>query len=587
MSEETQRRLTAIVSADVVGYSRLMGADEVGTHARLKARYAELVGPAIDRHGGRVVKLIGDGLLAEFVSVVDAVAWALEVQEAVAEAESATPAEERIVYRVGVNLGDVIVDGDDIFGDGVNVAARLQEIAEPGGICISDIVQGQIRDKLDTLFVDGGAVEMKNITQPVHVWRWSPDGMASSAEAYAGDTPPVLPDKPSLAVLPFDNMSGDPEQEYLVDGMVEDILTILSKVPHLFVIARNSSFTYKGKTVDVRQVGRELGVRYVVEGSVRKAGNKVRVTAQLVECATGGHIWADRFEGDLDDVFALQDRITEEIVTAMEVNLTMGEQARFYLERSGSPLVYEGFHKGSQLYRDFSKHTHLQALTEFEKALEINPDYTPALFLYGLTLVDLARFGWSADRDAAFEAALEVAERCIKVDPDYGEAYTIISYARSFQGRHDDAVEAADRAVALSPNSHGAFHMAAMTHIYAGNFETGRDYEEQASRLSPMDHEVAMVDLARAHYHLGAFEEARRIAQRVLHNQPRWLTAQTILLASLWYLDRKEEALEVADMIKRGHTAFSVARWSSGWPYRRDEDLAALVEPLREAGLPE
>ena len=583
MSEGTQRRLAAIVSADVVGYSRLMGVDEAGTHARLKARFSELVGPLIAEHGGRVVKLMGDGLLAEFASVVDAVGWAVEVQTKIGELGTAEPDDLRIDYRVGVNLGDVIVDGDDIFGDGVNVAARLQEIAEPGGVCISEKVHAEVRGKLSVEFADGGAQQVKNIAQPIHVWRWLPHEQQAAVE-HAADLP--LPDKPSIAVLPFENMSGDAEQDYFVDGIVEDILTTLSKIPQLFVIARNSSFIYKGKAVDVHQVGRELGVKYVVEGSVRKAGNRVRVTAQLVECASGGHIWADRFDGELDAVFALQDRITQEIVTSLEVNLTEGEAVRVWRERSGSPMVYEAFHKGMMLYRNFARETHRQALQQLEKALAVNPDYTPALFLYGLTLVDHARFGWVGDRDAAFTSALEVAERALSVDPNYGEAYTVISYARSFQRRHDEAIEAAEKAVALSPNSTGAMHMSAMTHIYAGNFETGRDYEVQAGRLSPMDHAVSLVDLARAQYHLGAFEEARRNASQVLQIQPRWLTAQTILVAALWRLGRQDEARDVGANIIRGDPKFSVARWANAWPYRRSEDLAALMDPLAEAGLP-
>ena len=317
MSESTQRRLAAIVSADVVGYSKLIGADEAGTHSRLQTQYRELVKPKIDAHYGRVVKLMGDGLLAEFPSVVDAVSWAVDMQTAAVELEIDRSGSQRIEYRVGVNLGDIIVDGDDIFGDGVNVAARLQEIAEPGGLCISGKVHDEVAGKLDAVFADGGAQSMKNIAQAIQVWHWSPGRRQTPVTEVEPQL--SLPDKPSIAVLPFENMSGDPEQNYFVDGVVKDILTTLSKVPALFVIARNSSFTYKGRAVDVRQVGRELGVNYVVEGSMRKAGNRVRVTAQLVECANVGHLWADRFDGQLDDVFELQDRITQEIVTALEV----------------------------------------------------------------------------------------------------------------------------------------------------------------------------------------------------------------------------------------------------------------------------
>ncbi len=585
MSEGTQRRLAAIVSADVVGYSRLMGVSELGTLRALRGHRTELFDPLIDDHGGRVVKTMGDGLLLEFPSVVEAVACALAVQEGMAQRNEDIPDDKRLVFRIGVNLGDIIIEGEDILGDGVNIAARLQEIAAPGGICISRRVYEDVEDRLEAAFEDRGEATLKNIARPVRVWHWSPGG--STAPTAEAASTPALPDMPSLAVLPFDNMSGDAEQDYFVDGMVEDILTTLAKIPLLFVIARNSSFTYKGKAVDVRQVGRELGVKYVVEGSVRKAGNRVRVTAQLVDCADGRHLWADRYDGDLDDVFALQDRITQEIVTALEVTLTEGEQVRVWRERSGSPLVYEKYSKGKLLYANFAKQTHHQAQQEFEQALDINPDYTPAMVFLGYTLADQGRWGWVADREAAYQAALAMAERALAVDADYGEAYTIISYARVFQRRHDDAVEAAERTIALSPNNATAYHMSAMAHIYNGNFRLGADYEEQASRLSPIDFDVSVIDLARARFHQGAFTEARDLAARVLAARPRWLTAQTILLAALWRLGKQDEARGQADAIRAVYANFSVNRWSQGHPYRRPEDLAALMDPLREAGLPD
>lgn len=398
---------------------------------------------------------------------------------------------------------------------------------------------------------------------------------------------PSVTDKPSVAVLPFQDMSGDRDEDYFADGVTEDILTALSKISQLFVIARNSSFKYKGNDVGARRIGQELGVKHVVEGSVRRAGNRVRVTAQLVECESGRYLWADRFEGELDDVFDLQDRITEKIVTSLEVTLAEGEKARIWRERSGSPHVYETFQNAMLLYRNFSKQSHLQAVHELERTLEIDPDYTPALFLYGYALVDLARFGWTDDRKAAFASALETAERAIAIDPYYADAYTTISYAQTFQGHHDEALVAAERAVALTPNIAGTLHRTAMSHIFAGNFEIGRKYEEQATRLNPMDQFVSLVELARAHYHLGAFDDARRAAVHVLAGQPRWLTAQTILVSALWQLGREVEAREVADKIVKGHGKFSVSRWAKGWPYRRPEDLEFLIDPLICADLPD
>jgi adenylate cyclase len=338
MSE--QRRLAAIVSADVAGYSRLMGRDESGTLAALKALRQEVVDPAIAKHGGRIVKTTGDGLLLEFPSVVNAVRCAFEVQQAMAAKIADVPEDRRITFRIGINIGDIIVDGDDIFGDGVNVAARLQEIAEPGGICISTRVHEDVRDRLDTVFDNGGVQTLKNIARPVQVWRWSA-GTSVPSRPVSAPTALPLPDKPSIAVLPFQNMSGDPEQEYFADGMAEDIITALSRFKSLFVIARNSSFAYKGKSPDMRQVGRELGLRYVLEGSVRKAGNRLRITAQLIDATSGVHAWADRFEGSLEDAFALQDEVTVKAVAAIAPRVQRAEIERARRRPPGNTDAYD------------------------------------------------------------------------------------------------------------------------------------------------------------------------------------------------------------------------------------------------------
>jgi adenylate cyclase len=322
------RRLAAILAADVAGYSRLMGADEEGTHARLKAHLRDLVDPKIKEHRGRTVKNTGDGFLAEFPSVVDAVRCAVEVQRGMADREPDLPDEQRISFRIGINLGDVIAEGEDIFGDGVNVAARLEALAEPGGICVSRVVRDQVRDKLDFAFDDLGEQQVKNIARPVRIYRVRDLGTAAKGASAMTSPVPPLPDKPSIAVLPFANMSGDPEQEYFVDGMVEEIITALSRIRWLFVIARNSSFTYKGQTVDVKQVGRELGVRYVLEGSVRKAGNRVRITWQLIDTVTGMHLWADRFDSSLEDVFELQEKVASGVAGVIEPALQAAETAR-------------------------------------------------------------------------------------------------------------------------------------------------------------------------------------------------------------------------------------------------------------------
>jgi TolB-like protein/class 3 adenylate cyclase/tetratricopeptide (TPR) repeat protein len=590
-TERVERRLAAVLAADVAGYSRLMGADEEGTLARLKSLRKTLVDPAIASCRGRIVKTTGDGVLVEFASAVDAVRSSAEVRRKIAERNAALPQDQRIELRIGIHVGDIIIDDNDIFGDGVNIAARLEGIAEPGGVCISDDAYRQIRGKVDVAFEDMGSQTLKNIAEPMRVWRTRISGGAESVSRQSAPFGPhQLPPfsgKPSIAVLPFQNMSGDPEQEYFADGIAEDVLTTLSKIQELMVIARNSSFAFKGQNRDIREIGRILSARYVLEGSVRKVGNRVRLTAQLIDSLDGSHLWADRFDGGLDDVFDLQDRITQDIVAALEVRLTLGEQVRVWRKRSGSPLVYEYLLKGRALYVNFARHTHARARDQLERALEINPAFVPVLYLLGLTLTDQARFGWEKDRAATFDAALDCANRALAADPGYGEAYLVIGYVRSFQRRHDEAVAAGEKAIALSPSGSDAYHMAGMYHGYAGNFQTAALYEEQAQQLSPLERNESMVDEARARFHLGDFAAAHDIASRVLKERPRWLTAQSTLIASLWNLGRQDEARMIAKELLTGHPSFSVSRWARGLPYRRQEDLDALVNPLRMAGLAE
>jgi len=582
---EFDRRLVAVFAADVEGYSRLMGADEVGTLKGLTERRA-ILDKAIAGHRGRIANTAGDSVLAEFGSAVDAVRCAMDAQAALAEANSRLPPDKRINFRIGIHIGDVMVRGGDLFGDGVNIAARLQALAQPGSVCVSGATYEQVRKILPLAFADLGAQQVKNIDEPVRAYAAGALADAPGAIALADSArAPPLPDKPSIAVLPFQNMSGDPEQEYFADGIAEDVLTTLSKLQDVLVIARNSSFVFKGQARDIREIGRMLGARYVLEGSVRKAGNRVRLAAQLIDSLNGSHIWADRFEGDLDDVFELQDRITQDIVAALEVRLTHGEEARVWRKRSGSPLVYEHFLKGRALYVNFARHTHARARSEFERALAINPDSTPALSLLEFTLTDQARFGW--EKSATFEAALECATRALAVDPDSPEGHVALGYTRLFQRRHDDAVAAGEKAIAVGPSNAGCYHMAGMFHGYAGNFRKAADYEEQTQRLSPLSRHESRVDEARARFHLGDLIAARDIAARVLTEKPRWLTAQTTLVAALWNLGSEDEARATVRKMLANHPHLTASRWALGWPYRRQADLDALVEPLRLAGMPE
>ena len=595
-AERVVRRLAAILAADVVGYSRLMGRDENGTLARLKTHRTERLEPVLARHGGRLVKLTGDGALVEFPSAVGALSAAIEFQQAMAEANRDQPEDTRIVFRIGLHLGDLIVDGDDLYGDGMNVAARLETEAPAGGVVISRNVHDAAAGRLKATFEDLGNLVLKNIERPIQAFcvQWEPPDWTPSATTApsiaaipTADVPLALPDKPSIAVLPFENLSGDLEQEYFVDGIAEDVLTTLSKIQELLVIARNSSFVFKGQARDIREIGRMLGARYVLEGSVRKAGNRVRLAAQLIDSLNGSHVWADRFEGDLDDVFELQDQITQDIVAALEVRLTLGEETRVWRKRSGSPLVYEHFLKGRTLYVNFAKHTHAQARSEFERALAINPAYTSALGMLGLTLTDQARFGWEENEATTYELALECAGRALSIDPNSYIAYVAIGYTRRFQRRHDDAVAAGEKAIALGPNCADAYHMAGMFHGYAGDFRKAALYEEQLQRLSPLSRNESRVDEARARFHLGDFIVARDIASRVLTERPGWLTAQTVLVAALWTLGSEDEARVIARRMLASHPNLTVSRWARGLPYRNQTDLDALVTPLRLAGLPE
>ena len=587
-----ERRLAAVLAADVAGYSRLMGADEVGT-ARALREHRLVTDALVAKHGGRLVKSTGDGVLLEFPSVVDAVECAVAVQAAMDQRNEGIPADRRMLFRIGINLGDILIEGEDILGDGVNVAARLEGIAEPGGICISSSAYDQVRGKVRVEFTDLGEQRLKNIERAVRVYAARsnglhgparPDEISSRSET---QTPLPLPDKPSIAVLPFQNMSGDPEQEYFADGIAEDVLTTLSKIQELLVIARNSSFVFKGPARDIREIGRLLGVRYVLEGSVRKAGNRVRLAAQLIDSLNGSHVWADRFEGDLDDVFELQDRITQDIVSALEVRLTFGEQTRVWRKRTGSPLVYEHFLKCRTLYVKFARHTHVQARNEAEQALAINPTYSPALFLLGFILTDQVRFGWGFDQTTTYEAAVECATRDLATDPNSHLAYEVLGYARLFQRRHDEALLAGEKAIALGPSCSDAYHVAGMVHGYAGDFRKAAQYEEQAQRLSPLSLSQSMVDEARARFHLGDLAAARDIALRVLVERPHWVTAQVTLAASLWKLGSEDEARTTVRKILANHPNLTADRWARGLPYRHQEDLDALVTPLRLAGLPE
>jgi adenylate cyclase len=487
MSEGTQRRLAAIVSADVVGYSRLMGVDETGTLAAMRAHRSELWNPVIEQYGGRVVGTAGDSLLIEYASAVAAVESSVAVQRGMIDRNADLPEERRMLLRIGVNIGEVVIEGDDIFGDGVNVAARLQAIADTGGIVISGNIHEQVNGKLDVTFSDDGEREFKNIDRPVHVWRWLPDAKAKSDDAATSDQPLALPDKPSIAVLPFDNMSGDPEQEYFADGITEDVITALSKFHSFLVIARNSTFTYKGNAVDVSEIGKELGVRYVVEGSVRKAGNRVRITSQLIEAASGNHVWAERYDRNLEDIFDLQDEITETIVGAVEQEIGSVERTRAVQKHPDSleawELLQRGLHHLWQMNADGLR----TSAVFFRQSIAKDPSFAQAHSYLAFSLMHQVILGFTDDVDQFWSSAETHATEALKFDDRDSLAHEMQARILSFQHNHDEAVTEARRAVQFNPNSSSANFTLGIMCYWANRCAEGLEPVDRAIRLSPKD----------------------------------------------------------------------------------------------------
>jgi TolB-like protein len=482
------RRLAAILAADMAGYSRLMGADEEGTLERLKALRRELLDPKIAEHHGRVVKTTGDGVLVEFASVVDAVRCAVEVQQAMAERNTGVAADNRIELRIGINLGDVIVEGDDLYGDGVNIAARVEALADAGGVLVSNTVHDHVRDRLPFVFEDLGEQQVKNITRPVRVYRVrDTDAAAKSPSARATPVLP-LPDKPSIAVLPFANMSGDPEQEYFADGMVEEIITALSRIRWLFVIARNSTFTYKGQAIDVKQVGRELGVRYVLEGSVRKAGQRVRITAQLIDALSGSHLWADRFDGSLEDVFELQDRVAISVAGVIEPALQAAEMRRSAARSVTDLTAYDLYLRALAAFFPTTKERVLEALGLLDQALAIDRQCGPALSWAATCHLQLVRDGWAEDPETSRRIAGYLARQSLQVgenDPDIlANGALVLAYFGEDIGAMIGLV---DRALTLNPSYARGWYLSGLLRAWAGQPDLAIEHVETSLRLSPRE----------------------------------------------------------------------------------------------------
>ena len=587
--ERVQRRLAAIVASDVVGYSKMMGRDEAGTLARLKKLRSEFLHPKVSEYGGRVVKTTGDGTLIEFPSAVDAVSHAVDVQRGMAERNKGLPRDQQIRLRLGINVGDIIIDEDDIYGDGVNVAARLEALAEPDGICLSARVYDYVRDRLDVAYDDLGELAVKNIAAPVHVYRvrlgeTAPTGVAEVPQALP------LPDKPSIAVLPFVNMSGDAEQEYFADGMVEEIITALSRMRWLFVIARNSSFTYKGRAVDVKQVGRELGVRYVLEGSVRRAGNRIRIAGQLIDTSTGTHIWADRFDGGVEDVFDLQDQVAASVVGAIAPKLEQAEIERAKRKPTESLDAYEYYLRGIATVRQETRESLTGALELFNRAIELDPDFASAYGMAAWCYVRRKTNGWITDPEEERAQAERFARRAAELGKDDAVALTFGGFSIAYVvGDLDDGAAMIDHALAVNPNLAAAWNYSGWIRAYRGELDVAIEHQLRAMRLSPLD--ALMYNMqggaALAHLLAGRYDQAISLAQQSLQNQPDYRSALRILAASSALDGRREDAQKAIARLYQHDPAARVSNLIDRFPLRRPEDLARFADGLRKAGLSE
>jgi adenylate cyclase len=577
------RRLAAILAADVVGYSRLMGADEEGTLERLKALRSELIDPNIAKYHGRIVKTTGDGLLVEFASVVDSVRCAAEVQQAMPEWNAGVAADRCIELRIGINLGDIIADNDDLYGDGVNIAARIEALADAGGVFVSGTVYEQVRDRLPLGFEDRGERQVKNITRPVRVYRVLLDELASVAP---GKAPLPMPDRPSIAVLPFANLSADPEQEYFSDGIADDIITELSRSRALLVIARNSSFTYKGRNVDIKQVPRELGVRYVLEGSVRRSGGRVRVVAQLIDAETGNHIWAERYDRALEDVFVVQDEITAAVVTSIVPAVAHAELQRILRKPPESLGAWEAYQRGLWHMRKGTVSDHEIARQFLRRAVDLDAAFASAHAAMAQSImIQNVAYG-TLPLDEVAKLAAERARVAIEIDPNDADAQAIMAFALWTAGNFREAWEQTALALANNPNSPQANGVKAALLIFGGRAREGRDAALATLRLSPHDLRDAHLrgQIAISHYFEGHYLDACEAAKHAIARHPGHPAAYRWLAASLGQLGHAKEAADVLrTAIEISSQAFDLQVRVCP-PWFRPDDHEHMLDGLRKAG---
>ena len=585
VAERVNRKLAAILAADVVGYSRLMGADEAGTLAALKRHREAIFDPAVAAHSGRIVKLMGDGVIAEFGSVVDAVSCALSVQRSNATTPDKSASQPTIVLRIGINLGDVIIEGDDIYGDGVNVAARLEPLAEPGGICVSSIVNESVGNRIDVRFQDGGEISVKNIDRPIRVWKWHPSATTSAISRSVAKPEPNVA-AASIAVLPFTNMSGDPEQEYFSDGISEDIITDLSKIGGLTVIARNSSFTYKGRSVDLRTVGRDLGVRSVLEGSIRRAGKRVRITAQLIDAATSTHLWADRYDRDLTDIFEVQDEVVEKIVGALAVTLTQGEQQRLRRHGTSNVEAYECWLRARALLTRGTRELIVEARAMYRRAIEF--DHNFAAPHAGLAFAAIADHtsGWALDSAQALLEAERWARRALELNDQEPVSHMALGNVLLWRRDHKGALAEFARMIALDPNFAQGHTATGLALMYAGEPARALEPFAIAMRLDPHYPDIVLHFLAQANFSLGKYEiAAQQLLDRIARNPST--DASRMLLASCYgHLGRAEDARTVWAELLKVNPDFSLMQRARVLPYKNPDDFQRILEGLAKAGLP-
>jgi TolB-like protein/Flp pilus assembly protein TadD len=584
--ERVQRRLAAILAADVVGYSRLVGEDEAGTRAQFNSHFHEMIKPTIAARQGRIFKTMGDGFLVEFASVVDAVQCAVEVQDAMAERNVDHPMDRRMDFRIGINLGDVIIEEDDIHGEGVNVAARLEGLADPCGVVISGKVYAEVRTKLDFGFDDLGPQIVKNIAEPVRAFRIS---MQTDAPKMGTSKPLPLPDKPSIAVLPFNNMSGDPDQEYFADGIAEDVITGLSRFSWFFVIARNSSFAYKGASPDIRRVAHELGVQYVLEGGIRKAGDRVRITSQLIDALSGRHIWADRFDREIHDIFAVQDEITEAIIGAVAPSFVLAEERRVDRKPPENFDAWDYALRGNQQLWRLTKDGLIEARRLFRLATNLDPKSSTALNGLSLTSVWEFMLGLTDSPSESLSMAHDTALQAIRADQQDAWGHATLGFVNVHRREHDVAIAAYRRAIEINPNLAFAEGALGVAYAWKGNYEEAVNHSDRAARLSPHDPARVYWYMGRgaAAFVAGKYEEASEWGRRLTETFPDFGIGWRVLATSLTHADRIDDARAAIDRLLRLAPNANLRQVEKAVPASSAGDLERFVDGLRKAGLPE